>query len=68
MSKANIGTRMLMYRAKNRLSQRAFAELIGENFAMVYRTEKGLTKPHCATEIRLCQKMDELEAKEGMNR
>ena len=65
MSKSSLGVRMLTYRARHRLSQRAFAELIGENLITVFRIESGTHKPHKINEIRLSQKMDELEAEEG---
>lgn len=65
MSKSSLGVRMITYRARHRLSQRAFAELIGENLMTIYRTENGICKPHKATEIRLTEKMDKLEAEEG---
>ena len=64
MSKANLGVRMLTYRARHRLSQRAFANLIGENLATVFRIENGIHKPHKINEIRLTEKMDKLEAEE----
>lgn len=64
MSKANIGVRMLTYRARRKLSQTALAQLIDESVMTIYRTENGITKPHKATEIRLTEKMDELEAEE----
>lgn len=64
MSKSSLGVRMITYRARHRLSQRAFAELIGENLATVYRIENSIHKPHRINEIRLSQKMDELEAEE----
>lgn len=65
MSKSSLGVRMITYRARHRLSQRAFAELIGENLATVFRIENSIHKPHKVNEIRLSQKMDELEAEEG---
>ena len=64
MSKANIDVRMLTYRARHRLSQTALAQLIDENVMTISRTENGITKPHKATEIRLTEKMDKLEAEE----
>ncbi len=65
MSKANLGVRMLTYRARNRLSQRALADLMGETLATIYRVENGIHKPHKINEIRLTEKMDKLEAEEG---
>ena len=64
MSKASLGIRMLTYRARHKLSQTALAKLIGESLITIYRTENGITKPHKATEIRLSEKMDKLEAEE----
>ena len=61
----NLALRMLSYRARNRLSQRALAELMDENLMTNYRIEGGVHKPHKVNEMRLSQKMDELEAKEG---
>lgn len=60
----NLALRMLSYRARNRLSQRALANLMDENLMTIYRTENGICKPHKATEIRLTEKMDKLEAEE----
>lgn len=65
MSKANLGVRMLTYRARHRLSQRKLADLIGENLMTIYRIENGKHKPHKVNEIRLTEKMDKLEAEEG---
>ena len=65
MSKSSLGVRMLTYRARHRLSQRKLSDLIGENLMTIYRTENGVCKPHKATEIRLTEKMDKLEAEEG---
>lgn len=64
MSKSNLGVRMLIYRARHRLSQRKLADLIGENLMTIYRTENGICKPHKVTEIRLTEKMDKLEVEE----
>ena len=65
MSKSSLGVRMITYRARHRLSQRAFAELIGETLATIYRVENNIHKPHKINEIRLTEKMDKLEAEEG---
>lgn len=65
MGNTSLGVRMLIYRARHRLSQRKLADLIGENLMTIYRTENGICKPHKATEIRLAKKMDKLEAEEG---
>lgn len=64
MSNTSLGVRMLTYRARHRLSQRKFADLIGENLMTIYRVENGICKPHKTTEIRLTEKMDKLEAEE----
>lgn len=64
MSKASLGVRMIAYRARHRLSVRAFAELIGEHMNSIYRIENGIHKPHKINEIRLTEKMDKLEAEE----
>ena len=64
MSKSSLGVRMLIYRARHRLSQRKLADLISENLMTIYRTENGICKPHKVTEIRLTEKMDKLEAEE----
>ena len=65
MSNTSLGVRMITYRARHRLSQRAFANLIGETLATVFRIENGIHKPHKINEIRLTEKMDKLEAEEG---
>lgn len=60
-----LGTRMLSYRARHRLSQRQLAELLGEkNINTIYRIENGVHRPHKANEIRLSEKMAKLEAEE----
>lgn len=64
MGNTSLGVRMITYRARHRLSQRKLADLIGENLMTIYRTENGICKPHKATEIRLTEKMDKLEAEE----
>ena len=64
MSNTSLGVRMITYRARHRLSQRAFAELMGETLATIYRVENNIHKPHKINEIRLTEKMDKLEAEE----
>lgn len=64
MSKSSLGVRMITYRARHRLSQRAFAELMGETLATIYRVENNIHKPHKINEIRLSEKMDKLEFEE----
>lgn len=61
----NLALRMLSYRARNRVSQRKLAEIMGESLMTIYRIERGVHKPHKVNEMRLSEKMDELEAKEG---
>ena len=61
----NLALRMLYYRARHKLSQRKLAELMNENLMTIYHIESGVHKPHKVNEIRLSEKMDELEAKEG---
>ena len=65
MGKANLGVRMLTYRARHRISQRKLAELLGEkHINTIYRIENGVHKPHKINEMRLSEKMDKLEAEE----
>ena len=64
MGNTSLGVRMITYRARHRLSQRAFAELMGETLATIYRVENNIHKPHKINEIRLSEKMDKLEAEE----
>ena len=64
MGDTSLGARMIAYRARHRLSVRAFAEIIGEHMNSIYRIENGIHKPHKINEIRLAEKMDKLEAKE----
>lgn len=64
MGDTNLGVRMISYRARHRLSVRAFAELIGEHMNSIYRIENNIHKPHKINEIRLEKKMDKLEAEE----
>lgn len=64
MGNTSLGVRMITYRARHRLSQRAFAELMGETLATIYRVENNIHKPHKINEIRLSEKMDKLEFEE----
>lgn len=64
MSNTSLGVRMISYRARNRLSVRAFAQLIDEHHNTIYRIENNICKPHKINEIRLMEKMDKLEAEE----
>ena len=64
MSNTSLGVRMISYRARNRLSVRAFAQLIDEHHNTIYRIEKNICKPHKINEIRLTEKMDKLEEEE----
>lgn len=64
MSKSSLGVRMLMYRARHRISQGKLAELMDEDIMTIYRIENGKHKPHKINEIRLTEKMDKLEAEE----
>jgi transcriptional regulator with XRE-family HTH domain len=57
----NVGERMLHYRAKHNLSQKKFAEVIGVGVQVVYRAESMKYKMHRVNEIKLMNKMDELE-------
>ena len=59
-----IGERLIMYRAKHKLSQNKLGELLGERLDTIYRAEHGV-KMHKANELRLQMEMDELEAKDG---
>ena len=65
MGKANLGVRMLTYRARHRISQSKLAELMDEDLMTIYRIENDKHKPHKVNEIRLTEKMDKLEAEEG---
>lgn len=64
MGNASLGVRMVTYRARHRLSVRAFAKLIDEYSNTIYRIENNICKPHKINEIRLTEKMDKLEAEE----
>ena len=57
----NVGERMLHYRAKHDLSQKKLAELLGVGVQIVYRAESEKYKMHRVNEIKLMNKMDELE-------
>lgn len=60
-----LGERMLQYRARQKISQRQLAELLGEkHINTIHRIECGKHKPHKANEIRLTERMDKLEAEE----
>ena len=59
-----LGERMLQYRAKKGLTQKELAELLETNSMMVWRCEKGCFKLHKVNEIRLMNKMKELEENE----
>ena len=60
-----LGERMLQYRAKHNLSQRRLADLLGTNTTAIFRWESNKNKPHKANELRLLNKMKELEEKEN---
>jgi transcriptional regulator with XRE-family HTH domain len=59
-----LGERMLQYRAKKGLTQVELAELLETNSMMVWRCETGRFKLHRVNEIRLTNKMEELERNE----
>lgn len=60
-----LGERMLQYRARHKISQKKLAELLGEkHINTIHRIECGKHKPHKANEIRLTERMYELEAEE----
>ena len=61
-----IGERIIIYRAKHKLSQNKMGELIGERLDTIYRAEHGANL-HKANELRLEMEMDELEAKDNGN-
>ncbi len=60
----NLALRMLSYRARNRLSQRALANLMDEHLMTIYRVESGVHKPHKINEMRLSEKLAKLEEAE----
>lgn len=62
-----LGERMLKYRAHHGITQAKLAELLGEKPHVVYHCESALHKTHKAREIRLQEKMDELEGREKSN-
>lgn len=61
-----IGERMLVYRAKHGLTQRQFAELLGEHANTIYKVENGV-QLHRVNEIRIELKLTELEEKDDEN-
>ena len=63
-----LGERMLNYRAKHFLSQTELAKLLGTYCDMVFRIENGKYNTRKTTEIRLSQKLTELEEADNENR
>lgn len=62
--KLNIGERILLFRARNKLSQRAMGERMNESLNMIFKAESGV-KLHTVNRLRLELKMDALEEEEN---
>lgn len=52
-------SRILKFRAYNKLSRRQAAEVLGVNASMIYRYEKGDVTPHATNEMRMLKAMRE---------
>lgn len=63
-----LSDRMLAYRGKHKLTQKAFAKKINEPASMVFRFEKNDKNHHKANIARLTAKMDELERIDELGR
>lgn len=60
-----LGERMVMYRAKHKLTQTEMGKLINESLNMIFKCEKGV-KLHTVNRIRLEMKLKELEEHENV--
>ena len=61
----DLKSRIVKYRAMHLLTQRQMDDLLGEKKMTTYRIESGLFKTRLTAEIRISQKLDELERKES---
>ena len=61
-----LGERMLEYRAKHKISQLKLAVILDESVGTIYRCESENFKLHKVNEIRLKNKMNELEEKDNV--
>lgn len=62
--KMTLAERMVMYRAKHKLTQREMGRLIDESLNMVFKCEKGVNL-HTVNRLRLEMKLKELEEQEN---
>lgn len=53
--------KVLEFRAKNNLTQKQFADIIGVNVHMIYRYEMQISKPSAVNKIKFENKMREWE-------
>lgn len=60
-----LAERMIMYRAKHKLTQREMGGLIDESLNMIFKCEKGVNL-HTVNRLRLEMKLKELEEQESV--
>lgn len=60
-----LAERMIMYRAKHKLTQREMGVLINESLNMIFKCEKGVNL-HTVNRLRLEMKLKELEEQESV--
>lgn len=61
-----LAERILNYRANHHLTQKQMASILGESAMMIYRIECGRYRTHKVNEVRIFNKLNELEAKENV--
>ena len=57
--------KLLEFRAKHNLTQKQLADIIGVGSFMIYRYEKGISKPSAVNKIKFENKMKEWEEKKN---
>lgn len=61
------GKKLLGFRAKHNLTQMQLAKLFGVGIFMIYRYEKGISKPSAVNKIKFENKMREWEEKQNVS-
>ena len=61
-----LADKILNYRAKHHLTQKQIAEILGESAMMIHRIECGKVKTHRVNEVRIFNKLNELEEKDNV--
>lgn len=60
------GKKLLEFRARHNLTQMQLADLFGVGVFMIYRYEKGISKPSAVNKIKFENKMKELEEQKNV--